>query len=153
MLLVFDLDFTLWDCGGLWVDCTNPPYRVERGKVYDASSRLMRLYPDVPDLLGDMYRDGVRMAIASRTSEPSWAIDLLKLMRIDHYFSYQEIYPSTKTIHFTKIQQQSGIEFKDMYFFDDEYRNIDDVSRMGVNCLHVKSGVTRKSVLEFIQYR
>ena len=26
MLLVFDLDFTLWDAGGTWCDQTKPPF-------------------------------------------------------------------------------------------------------------------------------
>ena len=35
------------------------------------------------------------------------------------------------------IKEQSGVDYKDMLFFDDELRNIRDVSQLGVTCIHV----------------
>ena len=40
-----------------------------------------------------------------------------------------------------RIQQKSGIPYKDMVFYDDEYDNIEDVSELGmwqavVHCTH-----------------
>lgn len=34
-----------------------------------------------------------------------------------------------------RIKTDSGIDFRDMIFFDDEHRNIRDVSKLGVHSL------------------
>jgi len=151
MLVVFDLDFTIWDCGGVWCDCTNPPYKKMNGYLIDSSDRLIALYPDVKKLLSYLQNKDIEMALASRTSEPEWANDMLEKFGIEHHFPIKEIYPSSKTVHFGRLAEQTDIDFQDMFFFDDEYRNIDEISRMGVNCFHVKEGITFHSVLNFIQ--
>ena len=152
MLVVFDLDFTLWDCGGVWVDCTNPPFKRQNGYVIDRLQRIIALYPEVPKLLNKLKEKNIKLALASRTSEPLWANELLDLFGIGNCFEYKEIYPSSKTVHFNRLHKKSGTNFSDMYFFDDEYRNIQDVSELGVNCQYVKNGVNLENVLNFIQY-
>ena len=49
------------------------------------------------------------------------------------------------------IKKALGVEFKDMIFFDDEGRNIRDVSELGVLSILVKNGVTKKVVNDAIQ--
>ncbi len=83
-LVVFDLDFTLWDAGGTWCDCTNPPYKRVNGYVEDAYGRKIKLYPDVKTILNELHDKDVKMALASRTEAPSWARQLLSLFEIDH---------------------------------------------------------------------
>lgn len=46
-----------------------------------------------------------------------------------------------------RFKKLSGIDFNDMIFFDDEHRNIDDLTRHGVFSVLVPNGVNRK-VLE-----
>jgi len=46
-----------------------------------------------------------------------------------------------KTEHFQKIQRKTGIPYKSMLFFDDENRNIEAVSKMGVTSVLVENGV------------
>jgi len=76
-LFVFDLDFTLWDAGGLWCDCTNPPYRRVNGYVKDAQNRIIQLYPDVWDIIRLLRQKDRQIAIASRTEQPGWARQIL----------------------------------------------------------------------------
>ena len=38
-LVVFDLDFTLWDCGGTWCDCLSPPFMVRDQRILDRTGR------------------------------------------------------------------------------------------------------------------
>ena len=35
----------------------------------------------------------------------------------------------------------SGVKYEDMLFFDDEMRNIRDISRLGVTCVHIDEDV------------
>lgn len=141
MLLVFDLDFTLWDCGGTWCDCTLRPYRTENGQVLDSLNRHIRLYPDVPGILESALSAGHQLAAASRTHEPLWAAELLNLLGVSDLFAFKELYPGPKLPHFTALKEKSGLEFSDMFFFDDEMRNIDDISALGVSSIHVEDGI------------
>ncbi len=140
-LVVFDLDFTLWDAGGTWCDCTNPPYRRVNNHVLDSNGSKITLYPEVREILNQLKEQNIIMALASRTSAPSWAKELLQLFEIEHYFEYQEIYPSSKLKHFKKIKDNSGIAFSDMVFFDDEMRNITEVSTLGVFSVFISDGI------------
>lgn len=141
-LVVFDLDFTLWDCGGTWCDCTQPPYRGRGDSVQDARGRRIRLYPDVCAILDRLDQRGVAMALASRTEAPPWARELLSRLGIADRFAYQEIYPGQKTRHLSAIQAASGIDYPAMAFFDDEHRNIRDTAPLGVTAVHVPQGMT-----------
>ncbi len=147
-LVVFDLDFTLWDAGGTWCDHTNPPYKRVNGHVEDAYGARIVLYPEVQEILEDLKSLEIPMALASRTGAPSWARELLRLFEIQHYFSYEEIYPSSKIAHFSQLQKDSGIPYTNMVFFDDEMRNIHDVSSLGVHTIYVENGVNKKLVEE-----
>ncbi len=145
-LVVFDLDFTLWNCGGLWVDCTDYPFHSdENGALSDSGGRLLRLYDEVPQILDRLEQDGISMALASRTSQPSWAIELLDLMEIRSRFSYQEIFPGSKVTHFENLAAKTGLTYAEMLFFDDEHRNVREIGAMGVHCIEVKSGVKLES--------
>lgn len=85
---------------------------------------------------------------------------MLKLLRIPRadgsseqalrYFDYKEIYPGDKTTHMDKIHKASGIDFKDMLFFDDESRN-KNVETLGVVMRLIRDGVTRHEIDEGIR--
>ena len=147
MLLVFDLDFTLWDCGGTWCDCTEPPYRKESNRVFDSAGRHISLYPEVREILEAAERAGLKIAAASRTHQPDWAEELLELLEIGRFFDWKEIYPGPKIPHFNSLKKKSGIEYEQMYFFDDELRNIRDVSSLGVRAVHVGEGLNRSHLV------
>lgn len=149
-LFVFDLDFTLWNAGGTWCDCTNPPYNVKDGKLYDANGYHIRLYNDVPEILKNLNLKGRKIAIASRTETPSYAKQLMKLLNIAPFIHFEEIYPSSKIQHFNNIARNSGLDYSDMVFFDDEHRNIEEISRLGVECVLVKNGVNNRMIEPFL---
>lgn len=150
-LFVFDLDFTLWNAGDTWCDSTNPPYFWKNNKLSDQSGRWIRLYPEVLEIMNLLKENNKFIAAASRTYEPGWAQDLLQLLDIDKYFDLKEIYPSTKVHHFKNIQNHFGIPYSEMVFFDDEYRNIVEVEKLGVHAQFVKNGITLKIVKPFLK--
>ncbi|KAI1888745.1 hypothetical protein AGOR_G00171890 [Albula goreensis] len=121
-LIVFDLDYTLWP---FWVDTHVDP---------------------LPQ--GQKWRRGLQLGVASRTGEVSGANQLLSLYNLNQYLSLKEIYPGSKVTHFNKLKADSGVQFSEMMFFDDEQRNITDVSRLGVHCVLVPNGVTMKLIRE-----
>ena len=140
-LVVFDLDFTLWDAGGTWCDHLSPPFKVSSKGVSDARGNIINLYPDAMKIFQVIEGNSIPMAIASRTEEPEWARRLLKLLGIRDKFKYEEIFPGSKVTHFNNLKEKSGIDFDKILFYDDEPRNIDEVSGLGVNCYLVRNGI------------
>ncbi|CAH3174463.1 unnamed protein product [Porites lobata] len=139
-LVVFDLDFTLWP---FWADThvTAPFSRKSNGSVEDRHGYKIKLYDDTLEILRLLKSQGICLAAASRTEDPPAAKELLKVLNIDWYFSYKEIYPGSKVTHFKKFTQASGVPYSNMLFFDDEQRNIHEISRLGVTCVLVRRGM------------
>ncbi|XP_032679941.1 magnesium-dependent phosphatase 1-like [Odontomachus brunneus] len=138
-IVVFDLDQTLWP---FWVDSNvTPPFRKKSDKVVDVHGRNVKYFADVPDVLKRLYDEGYELGIASRTTEIEGAKQLLNLFGWEKYFKYIEIFPSSKKEHFSNIQKNSEIDYKDMLFFDDEPRNIVEVAVLGVHAVLVPDGV------------
>ena len=150
-LVVFDIDHTLWPFG---VDsfCFTPPYHVCKttGKVMDMSNKPIEYFPDTLIVLKYLQSINVAVAVASRTRYPSGANELLKFLNLSQYIKYFETYPGQKIKHFHRLRDQSGAQFDEMIFFDDEERNIIDVSELGVYCVLVDhdSGATEAVVKE-----
>ncbi|XP_058790710.1 magnesium-dependent phosphatase 1-like [Phymastichus coffea] len=146
-VVVFDLDYTLWP---FWVDThVTPPFRKgSNNKVVDAHGQTISYYPYASEILKKLSQEGYEIGIASRTSEIKGAKQLLDLFGWNKYIKYTEIYPGSKTTHFSKIKDASGVEYKDMIFFDDEQRNIKDLTELGVLSIFVMNGVTHKVVQE-----
>lgn len=147
-LVVFDLDYTLWP---FWVDTlVDPPFQKrESGEVVDRRGRIVKHFPEVPKVLRRLQSEGYKVAIASRTDCIVEANVLISLFDWNKYILYKEIYPGCKTQHFTKFKEYSGILFEDMLFFDDEHRNILDLSKHGVTCYNIDDNIgMTEAVLE-----
>jgi magnesium-dependent phosphatase 1 len=149
-LIVFDLDFTLWNAGGTWCDHTFPPYRKENGYILDSQGNRISLYPDTKAILNHLTSVGFEIAIASRTHEASWAEELLRLFSIDSHFIYKQIFPGSKVEHFHNLRNESKLTFEQMVFFDDEMRNISEVSALGVKSVLVDNGINKELVFSSI---
>lgn len=103
---------------------------------------------------------GIKISAASRTHRPDLGREMLKLLKVPssgssshrawEFFSYPQIYPGTKTAHFEKIHKESGIDYRDMLFFDDEHRN-KNVEVLGVTMRLVADGVTRREIDEGVR--
>ena len=150
-LVVFDLDFTLWDCGGTWCDCLSPPFSGEGTRVYDAYGRHVQLYSDVLAILDELDEMDIPMALASRTERPDWARQLLDRLGIRDRFPYEEIFPSRKIQHLENIREASGVELENMLFFDDEMRNLYDLRPLGVKCVFVPDGLNDRLFREGLE--
>lgn len=144
-LIVFDLDFTLWNAGGTWCDHTLPPYRRVDGYVEDASHAKIILYPDSRAILDELHGRYL-LGIASRTHQPSWARELMELFGISAYFRHVMIFPGSKTSHFRQLRAETGKDYRQMVFFDDEMRNVREVSQLGVKSVLVEDGISMNLV-------
>lgn len=147
-LVVFDLDDTVWypEMYMLY----GPPFRIDKdGTVRDSSGTEIYLIKGARKVLEELrstYPD-IKIGFASRTNYPEWANKCLKLFKIhdktlDQMADYKEIYPGDKKSHFRSFKKDSGIEFEDMAFFDNENRNCVSVRTLGVKCYYTPQGMT-----------
>lgn len=148
-LVVFDLDFTLWNAGGTWCDNTSPPYRRVNKHVCDSEDSIILLYPEVRETLERLYGK-YSLAVASRTHCPDWAIELMQLFGIRIFFDHLEIYPGSKIEHFRQLQHTTNIDFDEMIFFDDEMRNVDEVTALGVETVLVSEGLNSAVLANYL---
>ncbi len=151
-LFVFDLDFTIWNAGGTWCDSTHPPFVWKEGKLKDQENRWIYLYPEVKEILAELKAEGYMIAVASRTNAPTIAKQLLHMFEIDHYFDAREIYPGSKLTHLDRIMKSLSVAKEDIVFFDDEYRNIEDIRSVGIEAVLVTNGLTKDLVKPYLKH-
>lgn len=144
-LVVFDLDNTIW---------TPELYqlrRLSRANQYPVAHQDVKLYPAVKSIIQrikanrDDHYPNVQFAVASRTKSVDWAHDLLTQFELREIFDYIEIFPGDKKQHFSNLKSDSGLEYHDMLFFDDnrdgKYGNCEPVSQLGVLSVHCPNGI------------
>lgn len=148
---VFDLDFTVWNAGGTWCDCTHPPFAWKNNQLRDQDGRWLYLYPEVKGILEELKSHGYQIAIASRTNAPTVAKQLLHMFEIDHFFDAREIYPGSKITHLNRILKTLNVSAGDVVFFDDEYRNVEDVRAMGIEAVLVQNGLNKDLVKPYLE--
>ncbi|KAI9842623.1 MAG: hypothetical protein M1838_003057 [Thelocarpon superellum] len=151
-VLVFDLDYTLWP---FWVDThvsTPIKQRDNNTRVVDKFGESFAFYRDVGQILIEARGKGVKVAAASRTHAPDLAREMLKALHLEkgkkavEYFDNLQIYPDNKITHLNKIATQTKIPFSEMLFFDDEARNRNVDTELGVVMYLVRDGMTRDEV-------
>jgi magnesium-dependent phosphatase 1 len=172
-LFVFDLDYTLWP---FWVDThVTPPLKPVSSSsstpttaATDRTGDTFAFYSDVPSILSTLSQTpSLHLGVASRTTAPDLARELLKLLHVspaqpqqdiqsgkksskprralDLFDAGLEIYPTTKKRHMEALVKRTGVRYEDILFFDDETRNR-DVETLGVTMWLVRDGVTWKEV-------
>ena len=135
-LAMIDLDFTLWPWG---VDKFNmvPPYFKKDDGVYDSKGVKMEPFPEAEKALRFIKEHGIDLAAVSRSYYYHGGPILLFYYGWSELFAHQEVFPARKTHHVTKLHEATGIPYSEMLLFDDEKRNIDDLSPLGVHCVEV----------------
>jgi magnesium-dependent phosphatase 1 len=147
-LIVFDLDNTLWTPELYQLRklqrANQVPTAGKDVKLMEGSSKVIEEY--IPKLK----EQGVQFGVASRTKSVEWAHALLGQFQLRETFTYIEIFPGNKRKHFQNIKEQSGIDYKDMLFFDDardgKFGNCEIVSELGVLSVHCPNGLDSLNV-------
>lgn len=141
-LVVVDLDYTLWEG---YVDCTyGKPYKIpdaaRADRAVDRAGSRIELFAGARSTLHALHALDVPVGIASRSPMPDDARHLLNTFGIEKYVvteACMQIYPGSKKEHFRHMARSSRVPHSDMLFFDDEERNIREVSALGVTCVLV----------------
>ena len=128
-VIVFDLDYTLWQ---FFVGKDiKPPITREQEKnqtiVKDSKGFIMKPFDEVNQILYTLKNhcldasNNEHLAIASRTSRKDLALETVTKFGWDKYFSSFQAYTKTKTIHMEAILEELKMtNYEDILFFDDE---------------------------------
>eukprot|EP00568_Trieres_chinensis_P010981 CAMPEP_0183291382 /NCGR_PEP_ID=MMETSP0160_2-20130417/827_1 /TAXON_ID=2839 ORGANISM="Odontella Sinensis, Strain Grunow 1884" /NCGR_SAMPLE_ID=MMETSP0160_2 /ASSEMBLY_ACC=CAM_ASM_000250 /LENGTH=200 /DNA_ID=CAMNT_0025452181 /DNA_START=130 /DNA_END=732 /DNA_ORIENTATION=- len=129
--------------GYILADSSNSPIRVFKGAAY-ALDEIEKM-----KAMGH----NIEAAVASKTDEPGWAKICLNHLVINNAGTtltscfrrdLVEISFGSKTNHFRRLHAKTGIPYENMAFFDNEYGNIRDVSRLGVKCYYTPDGMMKE---------
>lgn len=158
-LIAFDLDGTVWypDMYLLWgggspfspVDDRATVLKDKAGKKVELLGVCHELFDELSQ--SDKYKDTI-IAWVSCTDEPKWAQECLQKFRTAQGLAIKEvahasqIFIDDKQSHFRNLKKEyPHIEYSEMLFFDNEYRNIRTVAKLGVKCVHCEDGVTKEA--------
>lgn len=127
------------------------------------------------ELYSDPKWKDTMVGISSRTDEPAWARELLHKFTLSSYNEQcssstppeaskarqsnravpiplktvftgpWEIAYDSKTAHFERISETTGVALESMLFFDNEAGNCRSVSKLGVSVCYCPDGVTRSA--------
>eukprot|EP01069_Polyplicarium_translucidae_P013115 Polyplicarium_translucidae@DN769_c0_g1_i1.p1 len=158
--VVFDLDDTLWegdiDCGG------GPPYAPVKGKDGSVGELLckgrrsgsLRLMRDALKVLDWVRSQGMKLAVASRSTTPDWAQSAFTRLTFadgttfTDAFHATQIFNGPKEMHLAEIGKALKLPPQDMVFFDNEPRNIRASSNAGVFAHYVPEGISWSNFLD-----
>ncbi|KAJ6470961.1 acid phosphatase-domain-containing protein [Mycena sanguinolenta] len=159
-LVALDLDWTIWRG---WLDKNqfgkgpNASHviednleRAEFWTIRDSSdsNKTISLFEGVDAIVTDLASHGVQIAVVSRNTSKALCDRALwhfpardpstgQYRSIIDFVKYNEVADESKTEHFRRIQNYSGLSYSDMILFDDEARN---------NVVERELGVTFKVV-------
>ena len=126
----------------VWYSALIAGFPVLQIVVYPGAARALE------ELLTDPRFTGVRVAYASRTDEPEWAAQCMRLLRLPGGKTLAEAGPlveimgGSKKRHFGNLAKRTGLPYHDMLFFDNEQWNITEVQQLGVVCMYTPGGMT-----------
>lgn len=154
-LIAFDLDGTIWtpDMYELWGG--GAPFKRDGVHLKDSKGVrvcLLGVSGEVLEMLKvDPKHSNVITAWVSCTDEPTWADECMTKFQTPGGHSLKScvkesmIFKSNKKVHFQRLKSKyPEIDFSEMLFFDNEWGNIDSVSRLGVKCVYCPDGVTQQ---------
>ena len=147
-IMAFDLDYTIWPR-----DCdlnVRPPFFSYQDRVIDTFWRDASAHKDVADLLGAIVDSGIKIAFLSR-NQSFWAVESLlracsmnskkfgpegklwmALESRDYFHSYSSGGQGKgKDKHFAALLKLTGVDFKEIIFFDDLPENIEAAKAQG----------------------
>jgi magnesium-dependent phosphatase 1 len=151
-VIVFDLDYTLWP---YFIEHhVTAPIHKTSSKVVDSKGFTLTTFADVNRILKTLKEKCLgphqHLAIASRSITPELAMNAIELLGWKDYFSSIQIYPTPKSRHMNKIQEELRLAgFQEVLFFDDDQRNIVATRPMGVCAIQVdqSSGLTMEMMM------
>lgn len=140
-LIVFDTDYTLWPFN-FYYDVM-PPVRngTIRKTAVDKNNKTLKPYPDVPIIFKTLYKLKYKIGVATRGFMNRRYLSILRYTELMKYISYQQCYALSQRRNLHLIQRESGVDFNEMLYFDDEITGCIDASDLNLTAILVFDGM------------
>jgi len=155
-LVVLDADGTIWDHEDITA-LTLPFKRISRNSIIDVKGERVNLKNGVRDLLRELKRRKIFVALAS-WNKPEYVYQALKLFGIEKYFDYikAEFNPA-KHLMIQEILQSlenKGIKLNpnQILYVDDRTVHLEDIRREIGDIRFLQMNKDIKNLLEILRY-
>ena len=147
-LVVLDLDHTCWNRPRFRAGPPFTPVNAGLAGITSASGETLDLYPGARRTLMRLRDAGVPVALASRSHRKNWALEWLRMLRVDGDTTFESVVsPSpilirdgSKAEHVREIHRRTSVEFDEMLFFDDNVHDVARVEQLGCTVVHCAGG-------------
>lgn len=150
-LVAFDLDATLW-----FPEFNEQalPFSLDPvdGRAMNADGVRVELLGNSQAVLEELATDpawkGTHVAYVSRSEYSHWGVPCMHNIPVTDDVTvhdvahHKEVYAGTKEMHFGVLHKRTGIDYKDMLFFDNEIENIHTCEPLGITCVFTPDGMT-----------
>jgi len=157
--VVFDLDGCCWDPEMYELWGGGAPFKENKdGTLSDKNGTKVHLLGDVKNILHELktdpkWADSI-VAVASTCDEPKWAKECIRKFTVGDGLTMFDVFDEDcteiykaygKDNHMREIAKKSGIDLKEMIFFDNQTNNTSCVAGMnGPTVVYTPQGVTRE---------
>lgn len=129
MLVIFDGDGTLWSGDVLAGYLTTPLHRVDENTVEDYQGKRVHLKEGVREVLAELRKRGIYVALASENRKLP-VVGLLRRLELGQYFNFLEVSWTEKDdmiLEILKIFEEKERDPGKIFFVDDFGYNIEIV--------------------------
>lgn len=112
--------------------------------------RILSLYQDIHSIIQFCLSHNIHLSICSKSSNYENAQQILTSFGLWEYFQYPQIYYARKSVHFRNLRGCTNYLYHEYLFFDDEIRNIEICSNIGVRTqlVNKSTGLTWSTFLD-----
>lgn len=157
MLVILDGDGTLWSGDVLAGYLTTPLHRIDENTIEDHQGKKIYLKEGVRDVLEELRKRNVYVALASQNRELP-VIALLRRLRLNMYFNFLEVSWTEKDemiLNILNVFEEKGKDPGTIYFVDDFEYNLEIVQGnpllAHIHCINASTLGSLKDILDIIE--
>ena len=136
IIFAFELDNTLWECGGERHDILEAPFEKKSlisGLIKDKRGKRLYPYPEIKTILTQIKDSGYTIVFLANTEKPECTRQLVKIAEIDHLPDITVFNLKNKKEQINELMSDTGCTPEDIIYFDSCRENTHLVRPMGVN--------------------
>lgn len=157
MLVILDGDGTLWSGDVLAGYLTTPLHLVDKNTIEDYRGKKIYLKEGVREVLEELHKKNVYIALASQNRELP-VIALLRRLQLNMYFNFLQVSWTEKDemiLNILNIFEEKDKDPGTIYFVDDFAYNLEIVQEnprlAHIHCINVSTLGSLKDILDIIE--
>lgn len=136
IIFAFELDNTLWECGGERHDKLEAPFEkksVIGGLIKDKMGKRLYPYPEIKTILSQIKDSGYTIAFMATTGKPECTRQLMEITEIDHFPDISIFNEDNKKDQINMLMAETGSTPGEILYFDSSRENTRQLKPMDIN--------------------